>query len=238
MAEKMRIKIDSRETIHFGINFLFAPAPVIEQTKVIDLQHNLTEGGVDFATVNRTQKSIELSRTDGPLSLLIAIPAPQVGQLLVRSPNPQRALNLFQKEVESIGRAYESTWSRPAQFLKRDAAIHCLYACENCDHAFRYIWEQLLGQNRSDARHLGRPLAGGGLRFVMPPTRDEKPEPTVVELKIESFLRDPSKIYVETHLSLPTPSNENMFERAGELLNRVESYIQEKAIRFLTQERE
>jgi hypothetical protein len=237
MAATMRIRIESRESIHFGINFLFAPAPVIGQTKVIELQRNLAARGVDFSTVNRTEKAIELGRTDGPLSLLIAIHAPQVGQLLVRSPSPQRPLDLFQKEAESVCQAYADTWQRPAQFLTRDAAIHCLYPCENCDHAFKYIWEHLLGQSASYAAHLGRPLAGGGLRFVMPPTRDEKPEPTVVEVKIESFLRDPSKLYVDTHLSWPAPSNENMFAMCGELLKRVESYIEEKVIAFLTHER-
>jgi hypothetical protein len=119
----------------------------------------------------------------------------------------------------------------------RDAAIHCLYSCEGCDHAFQYIWEHLLGQRVADTEHLGKPLWGGGLRFVMPATPEDKPEPTGVEVKIESYLQDTSKLYVETHLLWPTPIQEDMFAKSSELLGRVDDYIKTKVANFITRPR-
>ncbi|MBE3134169.1 MAG: hypothetical protein IMZ55_11885, partial [Acidobacteria bacterium] len=160
---------------------------------------------------------------------------PQIGQLLLLAEFPQRPLDLFTKETRAVIEAYKETWGVPKQFLSRDATIRCLYSCDNCKHAFQFLWEQLLGQTGGKTAYLGKPIWGGGLRFVMPPEEKEQPEPTQVEVKVESFLGDPEKLFVETQLSWPQPSQDDMFAKAEELLARVESYISQHVLTFLTQ---
>jgi len=80
---------------------------------------------------------------------------------------------------------------------------------------------------------LGKPILGGGLRFVMPPIENDQPEPTAIEVKIESFLADPARLYVETQFSWPRPTDNDEFANAPQLLRRVEDYINNTLVKFM-----
>ena len=232
--ESMRINLESRESIHFGINYVFVPAPILDPKKCIAFQKSLTDAGVDLPSVKREEKELHLVRETPHFDVLVKMVGPQVGQLLMTSDCPEGALIVFAKEADQICKAYEKTWGTPVQFVDRDAAIHSLFSCVACEHSFQFLWERLLDQKVEDAQPLGHVMLGGGLRFVMPPEEDETPEPTSREVKIETFLREPAKVFVVTHLSWPQPVNENMFNKCSELLNRVETYATNEVAGFLT----
>ncbi|MEA3367603.1 MAG: hypothetical protein U9R68_05760 [Planctomycetota bacterium] len=231
----MPVNVESRQSIHYGLNFLFLPAPGLETQKTLAFQSALAEAGVDLPTANRSQHSLELHRESPSLKVGIKEVGPNIGQLFLLSSWPERNLSVFEKESEAVVVAYERTWDAPKQFVARDATIRCLYACHDCDHAFQFIWEEVLAQQAERTTRFGKPIWGGGLRFVMPPGKDEEPEPTQTEVKIESFLQDPGKLFVQVQMSWPKPTEEYMFAKCTKLLERVEAYINSDVMAFIGQ---
>jgi hypothetical protein len=64
-------------------------------------------------------------------------------------------------------------------------------------HAFQYLWEKRLHQADDAIQIFQRAVLGGGIRLVFPPL-PEVEDDALFEVKIESFLQDPSKLFVET----------------------------------------
>lgn len=64
------------------------------------------------------------------------------------------------------------------------------------DHAFRFLWEKRLRGSEKELDAFHRPVLGGGVRLVIPPTNPTADEPGA-EIRIESFFPDPSKLFVE-----------------------------------------
>lgn len=225
---------DSREIIHMGINYVISPAPVINKRIQLDFQNSLLDQGIDFARVAINEQEILVAR-EAPTSLeikVIAVPAAPVGQLLVVAPFPNRDLSMFAEEVKAITNAFDSTWpAKNRQIISSDATLRDLYETSG-EHAFQELWEIRLGQSSDALNMLGRPVLGGGLRFVMPPQPDDL-EPIGIEVKIESFLRDTRKIFVETQFTWqPMPAGA-VFDPVKRL-NQINQYVEEKVIPFIT----
>ena len=71
-----------------------------------------------------------------------------------------------------------------------------------------------------------RPVAGGGLRLMMPPHSVEGAAPVSIELRVESFLRETNKMFVETVFTWPQPrivTEEQGFE-AQRLMEEIENF--------------
>ena len=70
---------------------------------------------------------------------------------------------------------------------------------------------------------------GGGLRFVRPRQPDR---PAQIEVKIESYLRDTRKVFIETQFSWlePTPSGVSFDPRKQ--LTKVDHYARNKVLSF------
>ncbi len=195
------MKSESRHPIHMGVNFVITPPPIINPEYYLRFQEALMSCSVDFTNVGsqerREDNRIEVIReTPTPLQILvIASNVQPTGQLLIlATPEPKRPLEYFIQEAEQIVEAFETTWPVPQrQIIKKDVALRDLYEASS-DHAFRELWEIRLGQSGDMLGIFGRPVLGGGLRFVMPPQPNNL---TQVEVKVESFLRDTSKIYID-----------------------------------------
>jgi hypothetical protein len=225
---------DSRQIIHMGINFLMSPMPVIDMQSNLNFQQSLVIHGIDFTKVEFKEREIVVVR-EMPARLEVKVAAvgpPSVGQLLILAPHPGRDLTLFTKEAEAVVKAFDSTWpAKTRQIISSDATLRDLYET-SAEHAFQELWEMRLRQPPDSLAVLGRPVLGGGLRFVMPPQPDD-PEPVQIEVKIESFLRDTKKIFVETQFAWPSP----MSPGAPFPVNRLEQvnkYIEESVISFIT----
>lgn len=225
---------ESRMTIHMGINFVVSPMPTIDMERNLNFQESLVTQGIDFAKVELKEREIRVVR-EAPTVLQIKVAAlgPPTGQLVILAPQPLRALSLFAKEAEAVAGAFNSTWpEKRRQIISCDATLRDLYEASG-EHAFQELWETRLGQPRESLGVLGRPVLGGGLRFVMPPRADD-PEPVQIEVKIESFLRDTKKIYVETQFTWPAPRLPGTPFDPESRLKQVDAYVENEVVSFIT----
>lgn len=201
-----QINQQSKTTVHFSLQYVMAGNWTPERVRTVEFEKALLKNGLDFSQIQSRERAFTLTRTQpSQLQVTLESPGPQVISLLVQAPNPQYECEMFSRDAEAVTQAFLQTWpSSHYQVLTVSGKIHQLYSTQN--HAFQYLWEERLGQSPNDLRLLGgRPVAGGGLRLVMPPHAVEGSEPTSIELRIESFLREPQKMFIETAFTWPQP---------------------------------
>jgi len=196
---------DSRQSIYFNVGYIIANEWPSDTVKRLEFQKLLAENQLDFPQARVGVRDFTLVRKEpSSLQVKIASLGPRVSNISVSSERPVHTLELFCKEADVVCDAYCQTWlGRDCQILQCGANIRHLYSCE--DHAFKYLWETRLGQKSQDFHYLGkRPVLGGGLRLVMPPIK-EPSEPVQIEIKIESFLQESGKMFIETVFVWPQP---------------------------------
>lgn len=228
------MKPQSRHPIHMGINFITSPPPIINSQSYLEFQRCLISRSVEFTKAVHREHQIEVVReAPAPIRIMVGTLVPQpIGQLLIVAPHPSRSLEYFIQEAEYIAEAFSTTWPAPQrQIIKRDVTLRDLYETTS-ERAFQELWEKRLGQAPDSLAAFGRPVLGGGLRFVMPPQPGDQ-EPVQIEVKIESFLRDTSKIYVETQFVWPQPTPPGMLFDPRERLLQVNDYIQNQVLSFI-----
>ncbi|MBN2456130.1 MAG: hypothetical protein JXB29_06295 [Sedimentisphaerales bacterium] len=195
----------SRESIYFGVSYVVASVWSSDAIARLEFQKTLAKQQLDFARTRVGIRDFALIRTEpSALEVKVASLGPQVSSITIFSERPTHSLKLFVKEAEAVCDAYRDIFIRQqCQILQCNATVRHLYSCT--EHAFKYLWEQRLGQDPGDFRYLGdRPVSGGGLRLLMPAARDEQ-DPVQIEIKIESFLREPRKMFIETIFAWPKP---------------------------------
>jgi len=227
---------ESRQSIYFDISYIIAREWTADIMKRLQFQKMLAEKQLDFPQTGAGPGDFTLARTEpSPLQVKVASLGPRVSSIFIGSENPAYTLELFAKEAKAVCGAYRQTWlSEPCQILQCSARIRHLYSCQ--DHAFKYLWENRLGQRPQDFHHLGKPVLGGGLRLVMPPLKEDA-EPVQIEIKTESFLRESKKIFVETFFLWPQPKllAENMNFDVEARLKSVEKYATANVCDFIAQ---
>jgi hypothetical protein len=223
---------ETRRLIHIGINFLLVPAPVVSQTTGIAFQNALIQRSIEFDRVSYEEDVLKIIRERLPLQIVVKSPTGQpAGQLLILAPQPARNLDYFTQEAEFVVEAFESTWAEQRrQIVRRDVTIRHLY--ETNQHAFQEIWETRLGQPESSLAVFGRRVLGGGLRFVMPPQPHDD-NPAQIEVKIESYLRDTSKVFVETQFTWPGPTPPDVSFAPRDRLSEVNDYATNEVLNFI-----
>lgn len=229
----------TKQSLHYGVNFVIAPPPVLDGSNLRRFQDALASEGLEFTATNfgvPNGGGIYERGAPTPLQLRVVIPAPQAPmvQLLILAANPARPLEVFIEEAESITEAFLTTWGGRRQVVARDCAVHHLYDVA-AEHAFQYLWEQRVASPDLRLDALERPVLGGGLRFVMPPTPGED-EPRQIEVKVESFLADSRKLYVDVTIAWPTPRQPDMPFDPRAMMEQVESYATEQVVAFITGE--
>jgi hypothetical protein len=203
--------------------------------KRLDFQKTLAEMQLDFPQTNVGPNSFTLVRTEqSHLQVKTASLGPRVSNISISSRRPAYSLDLFSKEADAVCQAYQQTaLKQQCQILQASARIQHLYSCH--DHAFKYLWEDRLAQEPQDFSYLGkRPVSGGGLRLVMPPTKDD-PEPVQIEIKIESFFPEARKIFIDTFFVWPQPrllAKDEKFDPESRL-KRVEEYAVNEVCDFV-----
>jgi len=230
------MKTQSRVIIHAGINFMSAPAPLISQQTLLLFQQAVMTQGLEYQRVETAKNTISLFReSPSPLQILVASNEAQMGQLLITAPQPKGPLDLFIKEAEAAIQAYESVWQAPnRQLIHVDSTIRQLYETTS-PHAFQELWESRLGQSSQALSVFGRPIRGGGLRFVMDPVAEELP--AQIEVKIESFLADTTKIFVEMQFTWPVPAIAQASFSVKERIEAMNNYIETHVQPFLSGEK-
>lgn len=228
------MKPHSRFIIHLGINFIVIPAPVVNHQTSLLFQQAILSNGLEFSRTENPKNQIILIReSPSPLQMSVGMQEPPVGQVLIVAPQPKGSLDLFIQETEAALQSFEAVWAAPnRQIIKCDATIRELHETTSA-HAFQELWENRLGQPSHSLAAFDRPIRGGGLRFVMDPLPDEG-EPTQIEVKIESFLRDTTKIFLETIFTWSKPTAPGASYDARGRLSQMNSYIENKVHSFLS----
>jgi hypothetical protein len=230
------MKPHSRLVVFAGINFLTIPAPVITYQYSLAFQQAIVANGLEFIRVENPKNSLVVSRDiPYPLQITVSMLEPQaIGQIMVLAPQPKGGLELIIKEAEAAILAFENVWpADKRQIIKADATIRELYETTS-EHAFQELWEKRLGQNPKALESFGRPIRGGGLRFVLDPIPGDLP--VQIDIKVESFLMDTTKIFVETQFNWPIPTNPGTPFNVRERLSQMNSYIEKEINSFLTGE--
>ncbi|HOM61904.1 MAG TPA: hypothetical protein PLX18_09250 [Anaerohalosphaeraceae bacterium] len=229
---------ESKTSSHFSISFVIAGGWTAEPSVQIDFQKALLENGLEFSQTNFYKNGFQLRREapSSPLQILLESPAPQIHNLKILAISPNCDLDYFCREAEAVTIAYQQIWpAEQYQILNTTARIDHLYSTKI--HAFQYLWENRLNQSPEDFKALGgRPVHGGGLRLLIPPHSAGTQEPVTIELRIESFLREPSKLLVETAFTWPKP---RIISREGRFgprpyLETVENFAATEVWNFIT----
>lgn len=134
--------------------------------------------------------------------------------------------------MEASLKAFKSVWpSDNRQIIKSDATIRALYETTS-EHAFQELWEKRLNQPTQALALFERPIRGGGLRFVLEPSPNED-EPVQIEVKIESYLKDTTKIFVETQFIWIKPTAPGTPINPEKRLLLLNDYIENQVHKFL-----
>ena len=210
---------------------MVVPPPVISATTRLAFQKAIMDNGLEFSKLENQKNNITLIRDNpAPLQITVGSQEMQIGQFLVIAPSGP--LQQFIDESEAAIKALEAVWPVPSrQIIKVDATIRQLYETTS-PHAFQELWETRLGQSSQSLAAFGRPVRGGGLRFVMDPIKEELP--VQIEVKIESFLNDTTKIFVEIQFNWPLPAPPGTPFDARSRLNRLNEYVEKEVSAFLT----
>ncbi|MHB0981342.1 MAG: hypothetical protein ACYC5Q_14965 [Thermoleophilia bacterium] len=225
----MGIVRDSSQLLFAGVNYVLAPPPPLDSREVLGFQGRLAEGKLEFQQAQRDAMKVLLTRTQGsPLQVQVLLPGPPVGQLLILAEQPLHTLDLVIKEMRAVVKAFEENWGIPQQVFSKDVTLRHLYSITG-EHAFQYLWEERLGQTDADLSGLGSPVQGGGLRLVMPPGTERK---CLIELKIESFLRDSEKLFIETVFTWPEPEDPGTRMHPESVVEKVRLYALGSALNF------
>jgi hypothetical protein len=231
------MKPHSRQLVHVGINYVMVPPVTLSRQAALIFQQAVLSEGLEFQNVETTSSQLSLIRQlPSPLQMQILIPSPQIGQFLIVAPEIETSLELFAQEAEAALNAFDKVWQpNNHQVIQVDAAIRELHETTS-QHAFQELWETRLGQPRQALGAFGRPVRGGGLRFVMDPLQNEA-HPAQIEVKIESFLSDTSKIFIETQFTWRKLSEPGVKTRPTEYIRQMDSYIQNHVQAFMSGER-
>ena len=227
----------SRKNIHVGINYILAPISNFDKANSLLFQSQLEEFKIEISNVSYSPNQISLFRQNQGSSFEIKLlnVAPQVIQLVILLSQPESSIELVEEEVERIIQAFTSVWpTNGKQLVGCDATIRTLFDSTS-NHAFQDLWEKRLNHKKDELSILGRPIQGGGIRFVLPPNTKDSDDP-IIEVKIESFLSDPSKICVESQFIWKIPCVLKTHISAIDKINSVETYISENIIPYIAGE--
>ncbi len=225
---------ESARFIHLGINIITIPGALMSAQTALRFQQAAIAEGLEYQDVQTAPDRVTLARTSGShLEISAITPNPQFLQLLVVAPEPKYALTSFAADVVAATAAFSRVWSvESRQIISVDAAIRELYEI-SATHAFQELWESRLGQTNEGLATFGRPVLGGGLRLVLAPLPNEA-NPVQIEVKIESFLQDASKMFVETQFRWTNPLEAGAPYDPKQYLDEMYAFITTKIREFMT----
>lgn len=232
----------SRQTIQLSVGFLVGPALELDEQRVAAFRARLEEEDVRFEHAEHADSTVVLTRL-APSSLQVQVASGQVGggpepvpvtQVVVASAVGQDVA--VASVADFAGAAHEVTdvlrdvWPGIEYVLGWNTGVRALFATAT-EHSFQYLWEQRLGQSTEELAVFGRPVLGGGLRLVFPPVQEEG-EQFQAEVRVESFLEDVRRIYVEVNLANGTPEPVSAMNPTA-LVHATEEFLVGRLLPFL-----
>jgi hypothetical protein len=227
---------ENRQLYHFGVNFVFAPVPDLGATQRLRFQQNLAAEPhmIAFDAMATSGEMKLLQRASPPLQVALGAANQQLAQLAITAMRPTQSLQEFISEAEAVATVYHETWPGPVQVVQRDCTIRHLCPVREA-HAFKFLWETRLRQEEGDISLLGRPVLGGGVRFVMPARQGVADDP-LIEVKVESLFEDTTQLFIEAAFVWRQPKADARIAPA-ELLQAVDEYLKSEVTNFIMLEK-
>ncbi len=232
----------SRQTIQFTVGFLIGPALELDEQRVAAFRARLEEEDIRFEHAEHADSTLVLART-APSSLQVQIVSGQVGaaaepvpvtQIVIATvigqDSPVAAMAEFADAAHEVTDVVRDLWPEMEYVLGWNTGVRSLFA-SSTEHSFQYLWEQRLRQDTQELSVFGRPILGGGLRLMFPPGQDEG-EHFQAEVRVESFLEDVRRLYVELNLANGNPEPINALNPTV-LIQATEAFMDERVLPFL-----
>lgn len=227
--------VHTQQTIHLGVGFVFNPQPLLDPAHYLKFQGELAAHGLVFSQTATPPGQLILIRQPKALDVRLQQIGPGMTGLAVMAPAPWGSLEEYLDEARTVYAAYSTTWpADQLQLIGREVTLRQLYDVTD-DHALRYLWEGRLKCKEEElSSAFGRPLAGGGLRFVFGPTDPSEDQP-ITELKVESLLQNPKKLLIEIVMKWDQAMMVTSFE-PDSLVQAAERFASNEVVRFLTED--
>ena len=117
-----------------------------------------------------------------------------------------------------------------AAWVSRECIVQKLAPCPGGEDSRAYLSQAVL---RLDSVNLGafeKQPVGVGIRLVFPA---EKETPVEYEVKVESFIRDPSRLFLQTHARFLRPLPTNDAKPAVGCLRQTKEFLEDRVFPFL-----
>ncbi len=232
----------SRQTLQFTVGFLIRPALELDETRLAAFRARLEEEDIRFDHAEQVDAALVLARRS-PFSLQVqivsgevsggseAVPVSQMIVATVVGPETQTGAPAeFADAAHEITDAARDVWPEMEEVLGWNTSIRALFAAST-EHSFQYLWEQRLGQDTQELAVFGRPVLGGGLRLLFPPGQAES-EQYQAELRVESFMEDVRRLYLELNLASGAAGPISAMNPTA-LVQTTESFFRDRALAFL-----
>ena len=232
----------SRQTIQFTVAFLVGPALALDEERISAFRSRLEEEGIRFEHAETADSTLVLAR-QAPSSFQVQITSGEVGggpepvpvsQIVIATAIgqdvPVAEPSEFADAAHEVTDIARDVWPEMEYVLGWNTGVRSLFA-SSTEHSFQYLWEQRLGQSTDDLSVFGRPILGGGLRLMFPPGQAEG-EQYQAEVRVESFLEDVRRIYVELNLASGNPEPINALNPTA-LVGTTEGFMQDRLLPFL-----
>lgn len=223
--------IHTRRTVHYGVGCVFMPQPVLDQAHALDFQRALGKHGLVFNQTQMVQGGLMLARPAPGLEVRLTHMGPATA-LAVLAPEPSGTLDEFLDEADVVYQGYSATWSgQPLQVMQREATIRQLYDVAN-DHAFQFLWETRLRCQQKELEVFGRPVLGGGIRLMIPPSSPQADEPQA-DIRIESLFADPKKLFIEMTMKWGVPQVQEVLDPRP-MMVEADRFLANEVVAFIT----
>jgi len=142
------------------------------------------------------------------------------------------ALSDFQAKVREVGLRAMNSLGIP-QFVAQTVTLRSTFALSHFDDARVFLLDHACGQQDRIGAYFRRPVAVGGLRFVLPETPEHKGALHVI---IESFRHSLNEVFVEVKgvFAGQRVDAENL-ETAADSIQRVRTFITDNVFPYLDQ---
>ncbi len=216
--------------VHFSTELIHPPM----QHKKADLQKlyfelSQSKAAYDSTDFNNPVQSRFYSRR-GPKSQSIALFLPD--RMVLVEEWADMALSTFVDKLrEVVTLAFANLNLRP--FAVQTATLRSTFALTHFDDARVFLIDNACQQANRIGPHFQRPVAVGGLRFVLPETPDH---PGNLHVTIESFRHSQNEIFVEVKGVFPNQKmGPNDMGQAAENIQLVRGFISNHVFPFLNQ---
>ncbi|MBI1321414.1 MAG: hypothetical protein GC168_21025 [Candidatus Hydrogenedens sp.] len=217
--------------IHFSVELVHAPSTSSKeslQRLYYELSQSRTAGYDSTDFTNMAAPRFYSRRGQKTQSIAVFLP----DRLVLIEEWADMALSDFLEKIREIAPKVLAARGVP-EFVAHTVTIRSTFALSHYEDARIFLIDHACGQENRITPHFKRPIAVGGLRFVLPETNEH---PGSLNITIESFRHSRSEVFVEVK---GIYGRERVTDESMEIVERnvraVRTFISESVYHYLNQ---